>query len=308
MLGGMVGTMFKQDYGSTSPFGLWRDDYDRRAREGESKYYAINRPSWMVAGAKAAGIHPNVLFGGAGAGHSAGANTRPPPSGAAPSWTPPRAQSSADQRLKVLAIDRAEIENDIAREQLAASQAGRAYQGQIVRNPDGSITEYPGGDGVGPPETIKPGDPMAGKRGSRHEPHVTSPLRQKLYDDQGRELWVYSESAQADEINQAILAYQDARNQWRDYVQKSPNAQTRKEKEYRLHMKRRLWQQRKQIEDRLAAFRSNKSRRAGAKRRSDEKRRTARERGYEKSMGSGSAAARNRANRRRFFGSEHRGY
>ncbi len=295
MLGGLVNTFAQTDYPATSPFGLWRDDYDRRARQGESKYYAYNHPSWVVAGAKKAGVHPNVLFGGPGGGFQAGTNTpqaRPTGGGA----TPPRAQSAMDQRLGVLAIERAELEN----EALAASIAGRQAQGQPVGNPDGSITYQRGTvPGTGTEQLPNPN--------VRVEPHVQSPLRQKLYDEKGRELWVYSESAQADEINQAILAYQDARNQWREYVQAYPNAQSRKEQEWRRHRKRQLWEQKKQIERRVNAIRSNASRRAGAVRRSDEKRRSTRERAYQKSMGTGTPEQRMRASQRRRYGSVYGG-
>ena len=145
-LGSMMGTAFKTDYPATSPFALWRDDYDRRARQGEAKYYDLNRPSWMVEGARQAGVHPNVLFGGGASHGMRGSNTplaQPGGGGYSQAFSGKGGGSAIQKRLGVLAIERAEIENAIARKQLNAPNGPTVTTDGVTVHPVGTKQGQP---------------------------------------------------------------------------------------------------------------------------------------------------------------------
>ena len=157
MLGGMLNTAFKTDYPATSPFALWRDDYDRRAREGEAKYYAQNQVPWLVQGAKAAGIHPLALLPG-GTSQMRGSNTPLAAPGGGNYYRPGRPETS--KQLTSLQIERANLENDYLREQIIDSQHARAMQGQSYTTQDG-VTVHPVGRKAGAPLTVRTHTPRA---------------------------------------------------------------------------------------------------------------------------------------------------
>lgn len=207
MFGALMGAGFAQkafatDYPASSPIALWRDDYDRRAREGEAKYYALNKYPWAVQSAKDAGLHPLFALGASGGGGTlGGANTAIRTPGGGGQIAPPRKPNA---RLLEAQIRTEEARADLLSEQAQASRAARGRQGQPYTTEDGAHI-WPLGSKAGAPLTA---GPTITPRSTAVQPTSNIQLWDRVEGPGGQVLRSLSKHLQADELNQIYLAAQ----------------------------------------------------------------------------------------------------
>ncbi len=201
---GALSGMMQQDYASSSPIGLWRDDYDRRAREGEAKYYAQNKYPWAVESAKEAGLHPLFALGAAGSGGTlGGANTTIRAGGGGGGYgarSPNKAMMAAQIRTEGL-------RGDFLQEQIEASRAARQRQGQPYDSGEGAIV-YPMGSKVGSP--LSWGEPLR-DRARVDYPTTSRPMKTTVIADDGARFRIIDPDT-GDEVSQADLVWEVAKH------------------------------------------------------------------------------------------------
>ncbi len=200
IFGQALGEIFgagRDDHTATSPQQLWRDDYDRRAREGEAKYYSINRPSWMVAGAKAAGIHPNLLFpGGPG---MRGGNTPPIRGGGGGSYGG-QDPTARERMLGALQAEKLRAETSYVEELTRASKYGKMTQAQPASDQNPPDIEQPPvsskskiirgayGAAYKIPKGVSPGDAWQAIGGEAADYVQGFPLLWRMYNERNQRI------------------------------------------------------------------------------------------------------------------------
>lgn len=200
---GALSGMMQQDYGSTSPFGLWRDDYDRRNREGEAKYYALNKYPWAVTSAKNAGLHPLFALGaGGGGGTLGGQNTTiRAGGGAAYMGGQTRSKAMTDAQIRT-----EQLRGDFLQEQILSSQGARQAQGQPYTTQEGT-TVHPMGSRPGAPLTAS--EPLY-NRPRVDYPNTSRPMKATVINDDGARFRIVDPDT-GDEVSQADLVWEVAK-------------------------------------------------------------------------------------------------